>query len=82
MIEVSPETAFMLYLGGTVLAIIGTWVWQHFVAKKKEIISFPSRTFHCEFCHASYLDDPIKPFTRCPECQSLNKNLASKKPSK
>jgi Zn finger protein HypA/HybF involved in hydrogenase expression len=79
MIEVSPEQAFLLYLGAGVLAIIGIWVRHHLQAKKKEVVTFRAQSFCCEFCHSSYLDDPMKPLTRCPECQSLNKNIHSKK---
>jgi len=78
MIEVSPETAFILYLGSAFFAIIAIWLYQHKKSKEKQILIFPTKHFTCEFCHTSYLDDPLKPFTRCPECHSLNKNLKTK----
>lgn len=75
MIEVSPEAACMLYLGIAILAVLGIWLFQHKKSQKKEIISYTTAHFTCEFCHSAYLDDPLKTVTRCPECQSLNKNL-------
>ncbi|MDB6080819.1 MAG: hypothetical protein JWO53_91 [Chlamydiia bacterium] len=74
MIEVSPDTACMIYLGSAIIALITIWLYQHKYSKKSEKSSFSTKHFSCEFCHATYLDNPVKPFTRCPECQSLNKN--------
>ena len=79
MIEVNPDTACVLYLGVAILTVIGVWFFQHKRAKKKEILTFNTTHFTCEFCYAKYLEDPTKVLTRCPECHSLNKNVKKQK---
>ena len=74
MIEVSAETGFVIYLAAAMIAIIGIWLYQHKQSKKKQIISLPTKTFVCEFCAAHYLAEVVQPFTRCPECHSLNRS--------
>ena len=78
MIEVSAETGFVIYLAAAMIAIIGIWLYQHKKNKTKEIICLPTKTCVCEFCAAHYLAEAVKPFTRCPECHSLNKNIKIK----
>ncbi|HXF29151.1 MAG TPA: hypothetical protein VN457_04815 [Chlamydiales bacterium] len=75
MIEVSAETGFVIYLAAAMVAIIGIWLYQHKKGKAKEIICLPTKTYICEFCSTQYLAEVVKPFTRCPECHSLNKNI-------
>lgn len=73
MIELTPDAACMLYLSIAIGTLIGIWLYQHKRSKKKEVLSFETKHFRCEFCKTSYLDDAIKPLTRCPACHSLNK---------
>ncbi len=79
MIEVSPETACILYLAASIMAVIGIWLYQHKSSKKKEIVTFKTKHITCDFCTASYLDDAAKTYTRCPACQSLNKTTKASK---
>ena len=74
MIELSPTTAFMVYLSMTIGVLFGIWVYQHYQTRKKKIISSEKELFVCEFCHFAYLEEGIKPVTQCPQCQSYNKN--------
>ncbi len=72
MIEVGPDTACMLYLAASLLAVISIWLYQHKKSKKKEILTFQTKHFICDFCTASYLESATKAYTRCPQCGSLN----------
>ena len=74
MIEVSAETACILYLGTAIFTIMTIWLYQYIKNSRKEILSFTTKHFVCEFCHSSYLDNPNQSMTRCPQCQSLNKS--------
>ena len=73
MIEVDPDVACMLYLTAGLFAVIGIWLLGRKKGRRKDVLAFTSMHIRCEFCHSAYLDDPEKPFTRCPECQFLNK---------
>jgi hypothetical protein len=79
MIEVSPEAACVIYLIGAFFLMFGFWIYHYRKNSKNEVVSFPTKRFTCEFCLASYLEDPVKSITRCPECHSLNKNLRKRK---
>lgn len=69
MIEVSPDTACILYLAFAVFGVFLVW----FATKKKEISRFEMRHKRCEFCHHTYLEDTDQKLSRCPQCQLLNK---------
>ena len=75
MIEVTPETACVLYLGLAISALMLAWFFHHKKAVKKTVITFHKSNFSCEFCHFTFVEDPSKPLVRCPECHSLNKNI-------
>jgi hypothetical protein len=75
MFEIGADTAALLYLSGTILLIVIVWLKYEKKPKKKDFLSFPSKHFVCEFCRGGYVDSPSKPFTRCPQCQFLNKNV-------
>lgn len=75
MIEVSPETACIIYLGLTVVAVFIAWIKHNKKNQSKEIITFTSGKITCEFCNFSYVDDVRKSLTRCPQCQFMNKNI-------
>lgn len=75
MIEVTPETACMIYLGITAIALLCIWLRKS--RKSKDVITFSSKMILCEFCHLGYIDDTRKSLTRCPHCQFLNKHLKS-----
>ena len=73
MIEVLPDTAFMIYLGITIFTIMGFWLRYYLYSKKKEVLSFPISQRRCEFCRFHYLEDAAKTVSRCPQCRFLNK---------
>ena len=74
MIEVSPITAMMLYLGLTLSVLLSIWVIQHYRSRRKKIILADQELFVCEYCHFTYLDGRSKKVTKCPQCQAYNKN--------
>jgi predicted Zn-ribbon and HTH transcriptional regulator len=78
MIEITPETACVLYLGLAISALIIAWFFHQKKTVKKEVITFQKSHFTCEFCHFTFVDDPVKALVRCPECHSLNKNIKEK----
>lgn len=74
MIPVSISEAVFLYLALVLLALFSTWLYFHFSAKKRKILSNREELYLCEYCHCVYLYDPLKPNTQCPTCQSYNKH--------
>lgn len=72
MIEISPSTAAVLYLGTTLFTILGIWFYNHYKAKNKERAPLEKKLNVCEFCHFAYLDNSSKGVTRCPQCNSYN----------
>lgn len=73
MIEISTNTALMLYLGVTLIILMGVWSTQHFRRRHQKIVKDEQELLICEFCHFAYLEDIAKPVTKCPQCQSFNK---------
>lgn len=79
MIEVSATTAFMIYLCMTLCILFGIWGYQHYFTRKHKIDIAEQELFVCEYCQFCYLDDGIKPVTKCPQCHSFNKPDAKRK---
>jgi hypothetical protein len=77
MIEVSEVTAFMLYLCLTLGSLLGFWAFQHYSKRNKKISLDEEQLFVCEYCHFCYLEDFTQSVTRCPQCQSYNKNKSN-----
>ena len=73
MIELTFTTAFMLYLGLTLMFVMGIWIYSHFKSKQKTIFTCEKELFICEFCHYAYLEDQIKKLNKCPQCGLFNK---------
>lgn len=74
MIEVAPNTAIMLYLAISLTAILGLWLYSHASKRKKKIVTSEQRLLVCEYCHCAYVEDLTKEVTKCPDCNSFNKN--------
>jgi rubrerythrin len=73
MISISSATAFMLYLALTLAAILGIWIYHHFLYRKKKILPSAQELFICEYCQYVYLEESQKKITQCPQCQLFNK---------
>jgi Zn finger protein HypA/HybF involved in hydrogenase expression len=73
MIEVSPDTACMLYLSLALAVMIVSWYKSHAKFKKKEIIKYEQIRKTCEFCNHSFLENPELAVPRCPQCHCFLK---------
>lgn len=78
MIEISPETACMLYVGGLLLLLLWTWIRHSQRAKRREVVKLTTMHVTCEFCSHSYLAETFTPYHRCPNCHCLNSQSAKK----
>lgn len=74
MIEVAPNTAIMIYLAIFLAVIMGLWLNTHVVKRNKKIVTTEQKLLVCEYCQCAYVEDLAKEVTKCPECQSYNKN--------
>lgn len=73
MIEVSSGTAVVLYLSLTILTVLAAWGYQH-CRRRPKLELAAQQLYICEYCCCIYLGSRLKSISRCPECQSLNKN--------
>lgn len=73
MIELSQGTALLLYLGITLICILGVWIASHYRSRKRCFMPLEKELITCEFCLFAYLDESAKKITRCPKCDSYNK---------
>ena len=73
MIELTPQTALMIYLCLTLATLLGIWSYHHFFARKKKIVVMEQKLIVCEYCYNAYLDQIEKGVTKCPQCGSFNK---------
>lgn len=73
MIELSTNTALMLYLGITLITLMVIWASRHFRSRRQKPLATDQQLLVCEFCHFAYLDDMGKSITKCPQCGSFNK---------
>lgn len=74
MIELSFNTAFMLYLGLTLIALLGLWGWHHYIDRKRTIVSCRQKVVICEYCKFVFLDRSLNSINQCPECHSYTQN--------
>jgi len=74
MIELSTNTACMLYLGLTLAIVFGIWTYNHYNSRQQKIVIAEQELLVCEYCHFAYLGDLGKPLTQCPQCHSFNKS--------
>jgi ribosomal protein L37AE/L43A len=73
MIELTPNTALMLYLCMTLTVLLGIWGWQHLSSRKNKVVINEQELLVCEYCNFAYMDQIGKPVTACPQCGSFNK---------
>lgn len=73
MIELSTNTAVMLYLCLTLSILLGLWLYHHYQSKRKKIVTSEKELRVCEYCHFVYLDVDFKEVTQCPQCKLFNK---------
>ena len=73
MIEIAPETACMLYVGGLILLLLVIWLKNSQKVKEREVVKMTTVHATCEYCSSEYLVESFTPFHRCPYCQAINR---------
>lgn len=73
MIELTFATGFMLYLGLTLMSVLGVWIYSHYHTRRRVFFPIEKTLFLCEFCHYAYVDESVKKLNRCPQCGLINK---------
>lgn len=73
MIELTPAGAMMVYLTITLGALLGLWVFRHYLTRKKTALPDEYQLTVCEYCHFAYLVPVAKELTVCPQCRLLTK---------
>ncbi len=79
MIKLCPETACMLYVGGLLFLLLGTWIRHSQRAKRREVVKLTKVHVSCEFCSHSYLAETFTPYHRCPKCHCMNSHTVEEK---
>lgn len=64
----------MLYLGATLVFILGVWGYHHYKMKKKKILTARQELHICEYCQFVYLAELGLQVNKCPQCHSFNKS--------
>ena len=75
MIEISRDTACVLYLFIALAVILFQWYKSNKQMKEKRAIFYALAPRQCEFCGHSFVDKSEMGLTRCPQCNCLNKQL-------
>lgn len=75
MIEISPNTAIMLYLSVTLGVLLSLWFLHHFFSRKEKISILEQELLVCEYCHCAYLKELDKKISQCPQCHSYNQKV-------
>ena len=73
MIELTWNTALLLYLLLLLLALFSLWIFTHFRQKGRKITLSTENIAVCEYCHNTYISHLEDSLSRCPACNSLNK---------
>ncbi len=73
MIEIAPDTAFLLYIGLMLLLLLGTWTYHLYRSSKRKLVLTEYELSVCEYCHFAYLATRGDKLSRCPQCKALNK---------
>lgn len=81
MIELSASSAFLIYLGFTLAALLGMWCAHHWKSARRHVEVSETQLLLCEYCGFTYLEDPSASVTRCPQCHSLNSQNRYRPPS-
>ena len=74
MIELTWNTALLLYLFFALGGLFSLWLFTHFTHKKKKIILATDNIIICEYCHNTFSSKRGDTLSRCPACHSLNRN--------
>lgn len=72
MIEISLNTALLIYGILIALGLASSWVITEFAAARRYTALSEQDLWHCHFCTFTYLDRSGLRVSRCPRCQSYN----------
>lgn len=73
MIEITPSSAFLIYLLLSLGTLMAIWLYSHYLDKKKQHVALDSRLTTCEYCHTTYVTPSDQSISNCPQCNSFNK---------
>ena len=74
MIKLDISVALFLYLFGTVIVIFILWVWLERRPKFSVFRTEQKKVWQCSVCSFMYnTDSERRDFSRCPQCNSINK---------
>lgn len=75
MFALTFSVAILLYLSLTLIALLIIWGWNHYRGRnKKKDLNYDQALKVCEYCHYTYLEEVQKSISKCPQCQSFNKD--------
>jgi predicted RNA-binding Zn-ribbon protein involved in translation (DUF1610 family) len=72
MIELSADTACMLYLCVAISLILFQWYKSHKRLTQKKVVDYTQTAKTCEFCGHSFLKTARDALFRCPQCGCIN----------
>ena len=64
----------MLYLAFTLITLMVLGVVSYLSSRKKLHLPPATSLCICEYCHHTYVADSAKKVSKCPQCQSFNKD--------
>jgi len=74
MIEISLNTAVLIYGFLIAIGLASSWIFTEFAAARTYTALSEQDLWKCHFCTFSYLDRSGLRVSRCPRCQSYNVN--------
>jgi len=72
MIEITPDTGCMLYVGGLLFLLFVIWWKTSQKSKKREVVTITKQKSTCEYCGNSYIAESRIALHRCPHCSCIN----------
>lgn len=73
MIKLDISTALFLFLFGTVILVLFFWAFTEKRSKFGGFGSLRKDVWHCSICKYMYINPEPGDFSRCPQCNSINK---------
>jgi len=79
MIKVDISTALLIYLLGSVVAVLVAWIFLNFGTKMKNFSSEEKYIWNCSICTHTYIDSRNDEISKCPRCGSYNERMDSER---
>jgi len=74
MITVEISTALLIYLGFFLFLCFGAWLISHLAQRRKQALPSFYNLAICEYCTNAYLAKAGEEVSKCPGCNTFNKN--------